>query len=108
MIADARFRTNSERLRHVEECEAPIAAFIAARTLDEVMAVFHNAEITATPVYEIDQLLEGVIAYQRGDFDAAGELIASHPDVEQVYREAVPWADGSIGERARRDLAPGD
>ena len=30
MIADPRFRTNSDRVRHAEECEAPIAAFIAA------------------------------------------------------------------------------
>src|SRR5712671_7958860 len=34
MIADPRFRTNTDRVRHAAECEAPIAAFIAARTLD--------------------------------------------------------------------------
>ncbi|MBV8398443.1 MAG: CoA transferase [Acetobacteraceae bacterium] len=58
MIDDPRFRTNSDRLRHVQECEAPIAAFIAARSLEESMTIFREAEITATPVYEIDQLLE--------------------------------------------------
>ena len=41
-------------------------------------------------------VLSGVIAYQRGDFDAAGELISSHPDVQRVYREAITWADRSI------------
>jgi c-di-GMP-related signal transduction protein len=49
---------------------------------------------------ELGGLLGGAIAYQRGDFDAAGELIASHPDVEQVYREAITWADRSIAELA--------
>src|SRR5271165_2567615 len=47
---------------------------------------------------KLGDLLGGVIAYQRGDFDAASELIASHPDVEQVYREAITWADQSIAE----------
>src|SRR6185437_3190081 len=52
MIDDPRFRTNADRLRHVEECEAPIIAFIAGRTLDENMAVFGEAEVTAAPVYD--------------------------------------------------------
>jgi len=47
---------------------------------------------------KLGDLLGGVIAYQRGDFDAAGELIASHHDVEQVYREAITWADHNIAE----------
>ncbi|HMD56715.1 MAG TPA: HDOD domain-containing protein [Solirubrobacteraceae bacterium] len=48
----------------------------------------------------LGDVLGGVIAYQRGDFDAAGELIASHPDVEQLYREAITWTDHSIAELA--------
>ena len=57
MIADPRFRTNSDRVRHAEECEAPIVEFIAARTLDENMEAFAAAEVTAAPVYDIDQFL---------------------------------------------------
>src|ERR1700722_5295589 len=57
VIADPRFRTNTDRVRNAEECEAPIAAFIGARTLDENMAVFEAAEVTASPVYDIDQFL---------------------------------------------------
>jgi crotonobetainyl-CoA:carnitine CoA-transferase CaiB-like acyl-CoA transferase len=57
MIADPRFRTNSDRVRNAEACEAPIAAFIAARTLAENMAVFEHAEVTAAPVYDIDQFM---------------------------------------------------
>jgi EAL and modified HD-GYP domain-containing signal transduction protein len=45
---------------------------------------------------ELGDLLGGAIAYQRGDFDAASGLIACHPDVEQVYREAITWADHSM------------
>ena len=57
MIADPRFRTNTDRVRNAEECEAPIVAFIGARTLDENMAVFERAEVTAAPVYDIDQFI---------------------------------------------------
>ena len=49
---------------------------------------------------KLGAVLAGVTAYQRGDFDAAGELIAGHPDVEQAYREAIAWADRSIAELA--------
>jgi crotonobetainyl-CoA:carnitine CoA-transferase CaiB-like acyl-CoA transferase len=57
MIADPRFRTNSDRVRNAEACEAPITAFIAARTLAENMAIFERAEVTAAPVYDIDQFM---------------------------------------------------
>jgi crotonobetainyl-CoA:carnitine CoA-transferase CaiB-like acyl-CoA transferase len=57
MISDPRFRTNSDRVRNAEACEAPIVAFIAARTLAENMAVFEQAEVTAAPVYDIDQFM---------------------------------------------------
>ena len=47
---------------------------------------------------KLGDLIAGVIAYQRGDFEAAGELIACHPHLEQVYREAITWADHSLAE----------
>jgi crotonobetainyl-CoA:carnitine CoA-transferase CaiB-like acyl-CoA transferase len=57
MITDPRFRTNSDRVRNAEACEAPIVAFIGARTLAENMEIFERAEITASPVYDIDQFM---------------------------------------------------
>ncbi|MGH7094485.1 MAG: CaiB/BaiF CoA transferase family protein [Stellaceae bacterium] len=57
MMTDPRFRTNTDRVRNAEECEAPIVDFIAARTLEENMAAFAAAEVTASPVYDIDQFL---------------------------------------------------
>ena len=51
MIDDPRFRTNTDRVRHIDECDGAVAEFIAHRTLDENMAVFQAAEVTATPVY---------------------------------------------------------
>jgi crotonobetainyl-CoA:carnitine CoA-transferase CaiB-like acyl-CoA transferase len=57
MITDPRFRTNSDRVRNAEACEAPIVAFIAARTLAENMEIFDRSEVTAAPVYDIDQFM---------------------------------------------------
>jgi len=57
MIADPRFRTNSDRVKNAEDCEAPIVAFIGTRTLAENMEIFERAEVTAAPVYDIDQFM---------------------------------------------------
>ena len=47
---------------------------------------------------ELGELLGEVMAYERGDFDAAAALIRRHPDIEQIYREATRWADLGIAE----------
>ena len=75
MITDPRFATNTERLRHVDECEQPVVDFIAARTLDENMKVFGDAEVTATAVYDIDQFLEDPHVQARG-------VVVEAPDAE--------------------------
>src|SRR5579871_159915 len=54
MIDDPKFRTNTDRVRNIDECDGIVAAWIAERTLAENMAVFEAAEVTATPIYEID------------------------------------------------------
>ena len=52
MIDDARFRTNADRLAHVEEVDAAIAAFVGKRTLEENLHFFTAAEATVGPVYD--------------------------------------------------------
>ena len=76
MISDPRFRTNTDRVRHAAECEAPIAEFIAARTLEENMKTFAAAEVTAAPVYDIDQFLADPHVIER-------EIVVDVPD-EQI------------------------
>jgi c-di-GMP-related signal transduction protein len=41
----------------------------------------------------LGELLRGVTAYQYGNFGAAVALRRRHASVEQVYREALKWAD---------------
>jgi crotonobetainyl-CoA:carnitine CoA-transferase CaiB-like acyl-CoA transferase len=66
MIDDPRFRTNTDRVRNIDACDGEVAAWIAGRTLAEAMAVFEAAEVTATPIYEIDQLLDDPHVQARG------------------------------------------
>jgi crotonobetainyl-CoA:carnitine CoA-transferase CaiB-like acyl-CoA transferase len=66
MIEDPRFRTNTDRVRNIDACDAAVADFIKARPLAENMAVFEAAEVTAIPVYEIDQLIADPHVQQRG------------------------------------------
>ena len=75
MIADPRFRTNTDRVGNAEACEAPIAAFIAARTLAENMEIFARAEVTAAPVYDIDQFMADPHVLAR-------EIVVDVPDGE--------------------------
>jgi crotonobetainyl-CoA:carnitine CoA-transferase CaiB-like acyl-CoA transferase len=75
MIDDPRFRTNTDRVRNIDACDGTVADFIAARTLAENMAIFEQAEVTANPVYEIDQLLDDPHVQERG-------VIVEAPDDE--------------------------
>ncbi|MBV9827545.1 MAG: CoA transferase [Alphaproteobacteria bacterium] len=73
MIGHPRFHNNTERLKNVEDTEAPIIEFIASRTLEENMAAFSAAEVTAAPVYDIDQFLADPHVRER-------EIVVDVPD----------------------------
>src|ERR1700709_2334182 len=75
MIDDPRFRTNTDRVRNIDACDGAVAPWIAERTQAEAMAVFEAAEVTATPIYEIDQLLDDPHVQARG-------VIVEGPDAE--------------------------
>jgi crotonobetainyl-CoA:carnitine CoA-transferase CaiB-like acyl-CoA transferase len=97
MIDDPRFRTNTDRVRNIDECDGAVAAFIAARTLDENMAIFQAAEVTASPVYEIDQLMDDEHIQARG-------VLVEAPDDEMgsvLMHNVIPRLSGTPG-RIRR------
>ncbi len=75
MIADPRFATNTARVENAADCERPIAEFIAARDCAEVLAIFEKAEITAAPVYDIDQLIADPHVAER-------EILVEMPDAD--------------------------
>lgn len=110
MIDDPRFRTNTDRVRNIDACDAAVADFIAARSLADNMAIFEKAEVTANPVYEIDQLLDDPHVHERG-------VIVEAPDEEAgsvLMHNVIPrlsetpgrlrYAAPSLGQHTREIL----
>jgi crotonobetainyl-CoA:carnitine CoA-transferase CaiB-like acyl-CoA transferase len=58
MVADPRFRTNADRIRHRALVDEAIGAWFAARTRNEALAEMRAADVTAGPVYNIDDIVE--------------------------------------------------
>jgi formyl-CoA transferase len=73
LIEDARYRTNAERVKHAEELDAIIGAFVAQRTQAENVAFFEQAEVTIGPIYDISQIIEDPHVLERA-------LLADYPD----------------------------
>jgi crotonobetainyl-CoA:carnitine CoA-transferase CaiB-like acyl-CoA transferase len=112
MIDDPRFATNAARVRNAEECERPIADFIGARDFQEVMATFEREEITAAPVYDVDQLLDDPHVIAREIFselpDADTGRIPMHAVVPRLSDTpgAIRAPAPALGEHTRELLAP--
>jgi crotonobetainyl-CoA:carnitine CoA-transferase CaiB-like acyl-CoA transferase len=94
MIDDPRFRTNTDRVKNIDEAERPVAEFIKARTLAENLGVFGKAEVTAAPVYDIDQFIADPHVQAR-------EIVTELPDPEMgsvPMHHVVPRLSGTPGE----------
>ena len=74
-FANPRFRSNSDQGKNGELCEVSIVTFIAARTLSENMEIFERAEVTAAPVYDIEQ-------FMTDPHVTAREILVDLPDAE--------------------------
>ncbi len=78
LIEDPRFRTNADRLRNWQELDAIIAAFVAARNRDEVLAHVDAAGVTIGPINDAADL--------DGDpYAAAREALIEVPDAEMGW-----------------------
>ncbi|HYM71182.1 MAG TPA: CoA transferase [bacterium] len=76
---DPRFADNTSRVRHREALDAIIAAWMAARTQDEVLARLEENGAVAGPVYDVPRILADPHIAARGNVIAvpdadAGEL----------------------------------
>jgi crotonobetainyl-CoA:carnitine CoA-transferase CaiB-like acyl-CoA transferase len=94
MIDDPRFRTNSDRVRNIDDCERPVAEFIKARTLAEGLGAFEAAEVTAAPVYDIDQFIADPHVQAR-------QIVTDLPDAEMggvPMHAVVPRLSATPGE----------
>jgi crotonobetainyl-CoA:carnitine CoA-transferase CaiB-like acyl-CoA transferase len=93
LIDDPRYSTNAERLKHAEELDATIGAFIAQRTQAENVAFFEKAEVTIGPIYDVTQILEDPHVIER-------EIVADYPDPDMralPMHHVVPRLSGTPG-----------
>ena len=51
------FRSGATRATHAEELDGMVAAWIAARPLSQVMAMFEEAEAAVAPIYDISDVM---------------------------------------------------
>ena len=99
LIEDPRFRANAGRVKHAEELDAIIGAFIGRHTQADAVAFFEKAEVTVGPIYDVSQILEDPHFIQR-------EIVADYPDAETTtlpMHHVVPrllGTPGSIRSRA--------
>ena len=92
-ITDPRYATNAERVKHAEELDAVIGAFIAQRTQADNVAFFEEAEVTIGPIYDIRQIFEDPHFLAR-------ELLADYPDDDMdsfPMHHVVPRLSGTPG-----------
>jgi crotonobetainyl-CoA:carnitine CoA-transferase CaiB-like acyl-CoA transferase len=111
MVEDPRCRTNADRVENADYCEAPVTSFIAARTLEENLTIFRAAEVTAAPVYDIDQFMADPHVQARGIItevpDAEMGSVPMHPVIPRLSATpgALRRAAPSLGEHNREILA---
>ena len=99
LIEDKRFRTNADRLLHVEELDLIIGGFIGARSLDENLSHFDRAGVTIGPVMDAARLDDDRYLAER-------EALVEVPDPEMPggwlpMHGAVPRMSGTPGVLAR-------
>ena len=70
MIYDPRFKDNSSRVQHRAAVDAAVGDWVAKQTREEALKAFADAEVTAAPVYDIDDLIDDPHVVERGIFDA--------------------------------------
>lgn len=100
MIHDPRFKDNSSRVKHRAEVDAVVGGWVATQTREEALKAFADAEVTAAPVYDIDDLIDDPHTVGRGIFeelpDAELGWVPMHAPVPRLsatpagYRRPAP------------------
>ena len=114
LIADPRFRTNTDRLRNVEAIDAVVREAIAAMTTAEALARFDRDGVTIGPINDVRDLgSDGYVAGREAlvevpDDDMPDGVLPMHGEVPRlsatpgVFRSPAP----RLGEHSRAVLAP--
>jgi formyl-CoA transferase len=93
LIADPRYKTNSDRVRNAPELDAIIGAFIAERTQQQNLQFFEAAQVTIGPIYGTAEILADPHMIER-------EILADYPDEDMgqlPMHHVVPRLSGTPG-----------
>ena len=100
MIDDPRYRTNADRVARRDEVNDIVAAWIAERDRDLVLEIFEDAGITASPVYDVADIIVDEHINERG-------VLVNLPDDEvgeAPHHNVIPRLSGTPG--GFRNAAP--
>ena len=75
LVEDPRFRTNSDRLRHIEEIDAVVRDAVAQLTMEEALAQFDRDGVTIGPIMDVAGL-------EQDHYVAGREALIEVPDAE--------------------------
>jgi crotonobetainyl-CoA:carnitine CoA-transferase CaiB-like acyl-CoA transferase/citrate lyase beta subunit len=100
LIDDSRFKSNADRLQHVDDLDAIIQGFIQQRNLEDSLNFFEAAQVTVGPVYDVSQFEEDAHVRERG-------ILVDVEDAEMgVLRMPAPVPRLSRTPAALRKAAP--
>lgn len=95
---DPRFADFSGRVQHREELDEVVRSWIAARTLDEVLAEFEAAHAAAAPVYDMADLVADPHVVARGSVvEVDGVPMQGVVARLSATPGAVRWAGRALG-----------
>jgi crotonobetainyl-CoA:carnitine CoA-transferase CaiB-like acyl-CoA transferase len=95
MIADARFSSNTARVKHRAQVDEAVGSWFAARTREEALKTMREAGVTAGPVYTIADAVADTHFRQRGIIvdveDAELGTVPMHNIVPRLSPSAGTW-----------------
>ncbi len=78
LIEDTRFRTNSDRVAHLLECDGIVAEFMLRHDRDDLIQMFTDADVTVGIVASIKELADHPFIQSRGVLEEVPDAELSH------------------------------
>lgn len=102
LLPDARFSTNEARVKHAPDVDRAVSDAIAARTLEENIALIRAHELTAVPVQTVADIAHDPHWIARGlltDVPAGDEIVRMHSVVPRLSATPgrIDHAGGALG-----------
>ena len=104
VVANPRYATVADRLKHVEEVDAIVGEFVGRHTLEENLRIFEAADVTVGPVFDASHLMTDRYVIER-------ESLVQLPDEDiglMPMHNVVPRLSATPGTFRRRAPRKGE